>query len=71
MPLENKTDQIALYGSLLTELRNANAEMERGAFRILKQAADEEPIDVTAEAIRTNRISIVLLETALKMQGLQ
>lgn len=58
------------YETLLLELRQANADMERGVFRILKQeGGGAEPQDITAEAIRTNKISIVLLEGIIRMQG--
>jgi hypothetical protein len=61
-------DQFEFYRALLIELRQANADMELGVFRILRQeAAGGAPVDVTVEAMRTNQVSIVLLEGTIAM----
>ena len=63
-------DQLEFYRNLLLELRQANADMDRGVFRILRQeVSGGEPIDITAEAIRTNKVSIVLLEGTIQMHA--
>ncbi|RYE09785.1 MAG: hypothetical protein EOP22_08035 [Hyphomicrobiales bacterium] len=64
----DEPDQLEFYRTLLLELRQANADMERGIFRLLRQdAAGGGTEDVTAEAIRTNQISVVLLEGTIRM----
>jgi hypothetical protein len=64
-------ERMALYRTLLTELTEANDDMRVGAFKVFKQAAgSEEMQEITAEAIRTNQVSIVLLEAAIALAEL-
>ena len=65
-------ERLNLYRTLMGDLRQANEEMALGNYRILKQAAgSDEQQDVTPEAIRTNEVTIVLLQTAIAMEELR
>ena len=59
------------YRTLLSELKRANTDMEEGRYRIFKQeTGSPEMLDVTPEAIRTNQVSIVLLQGAITLKEL-
>jgi hypothetical protein len=64
-------ERLDLYRTLLAELRGANDDMRVGGFNVFKQvAASADMQDITADAIRTNQVSIVLLEAAIALAEL-
>jgi hypothetical protein len=60
-------EQLEFYRSLLIELQKANADIEGGLFRVLKQETGGATQDITDEALRTNKISVILLQGTIRM----